>query len=64
VNPGGPVTPGGAPNGFDWPDPDRPSSILLVDDDSTTILVLSRILAELGRLRYATNGVEALRLAR
>ena len=39
-------------------------SILLVDDDATVIQVLSRSLSGLGRLRFATGGAAALRLAR
>jgi len=38
--------------------------ILLVDDDPGMIQLLSRALAGLGRLRFATNGADALRLAR
>src|SRR5580700_12049436 len=40
------------------------SDILLVDDDPDTIKVLRRILANSGELRFATNGADALRLAR
>lgn len=39
-------------------------NILLVDDDPRTIQILARILAQSGNLRFATNGQEALRLAR
>jgi diguanylate cyclase (GGDEF)-like protein len=39
-------------------------NILLVDDDPATIQLLGRILSELGDLRFATNGEDALRLAR
>ncbi len=39
-------------------------SILIVDDDPGTIQVLGRMLAGLGRLRFATGGEDALRLAR
>lgn len=39
------------------------SDILLVDDDPAAIQVLGRILSGLGRLRFATNGAGALRLA-
>lgn len=46
-----------------WSEGDKPPSILIVDDDASAILVLSRILADLGRLRFATSGTEALRLA-
>lgn len=42
----------------------RRPSILLVDDDPTIILALRRALAELGAIRFAVNGAEALRLAR
>src|ERR1700722_3788681 len=38
--------------------------ILIVDDDPDTIKVLGRILADSGDLRFATNGEDALRLAR
>ncbi|MCB9496031.1 MAG: diguanylate cyclase [Fibrobacteria bacterium] len=43
--------------------PDRPN-ILLVDDDPNVIALLGRTLSELGSVRFATNGLEALRLAR
>ncbi|MES3032503.1 MAG: diguanylate cyclase [Gemmatimonadota bacterium] len=39
-------------------------SILIVDDDPLAIAVLARILDGFGRLRFATNGADALRLAR
>lgn len=39
-------------------------NILLVDDDASAIAVLGRILAGFGRLRFATSGGDALRLAR
>ncbi len=39
-------------------------NILLVDDDPGTIQVMGRILADLGDLRFATSGEDALRLAR
>lgn len=39
-------------------------NILLVDDDATVIQVLSKCLSGLGRLRFATSGAAALRLAR
>lgn len=39
-------------------------NILLVDDDATVIQVISKCLVGLGRLRFATNGAAALRLAR
>ena len=39
-------------------------NILLVDDDLASIQILGRILSEVGDLRFATNGVDALRLAR
>lgn len=38
-------------------------SLLIVDDDATVIQVLSKCLTGLGRLRFATSGVAALRLA-
>jgi diguanylate cyclase (GGDEF)-like protein len=38
-------------------------SILLVDDDPGVIQLLGRILANVGDLRFATNGDDALRLA-
>jgi diguanylate cyclase (GGDEF)-like protein len=44
--------------------PETQADILLVDDDPTAIVVLSRILGNSGRLRYATNGQDALDLAR
>jgi len=40
------------------------NSILLVDDDPGTIQLLARILSGTGTLRFATNGADALRLAR
>jgi diguanylate cyclase (GGDEF)-like protein len=40
------------------------ASILLVDDDPGAIRVMGRILAGVGKLRFATNGQDALRLAR
>lgn len=46
-----------------WADPERPANILIVDDDAAAILVLSRILSDLGRFRYATSGADGLRLA-
>ena len=39
-------------------------NILIVDDDISVIQVLSKALGGLGRLRFATNGMDALRLAR
>jgi diguanylate cyclase (GGDEF)-like protein len=39
-------------------------SILLVDDDPGSIQLMGRILANVGQLRFATNGMDALRLAR
>jgi len=42
---------------------DRAASILLVDDDVTVIQFMGRSLAEAGRLRFAGNGEEALRLS-
>jgi len=44
--------------------PDTEASILLVDDDPGTIQLMGRILADVGKLRFATNGKDALRLAR
>jgi diguanylate cyclase (GGDEF)-like protein len=44
--------------------PDRETSILLVDDDPGAIQLMGRILAGVGKLRFATNGNDALRLAR
>src|SRR3954454_10445509 len=41
----------------------RAFSILLVDDDAASIKLLRRALAELGQLRFATSGADALRLA-
>lgn len=38
-------------------------NILLVDDDPAAIQLLSRMLAEVGNLRFATSGEDALRLA-
>jgi len=38
-------------------------SILLVDDDAIAIRLMDRILADVGKLRFATNGKDALRLA-
>jgi diguanylate cyclase (GGDEF)-like protein len=39
-------------------------SILLVDDDPGAIQLIARILTGVGKLRFATNGNDALRLAR
>jgi len=44
--------------------PDTDVSILLVDDDPGAIQLMGRILAGVGQLRFATNGNDALRLAR
>ena len=41
-----------------------PFKILLVDDDIASIAVLRRALGDLGQLRFATSGPDALRLAR
>lgn len=41
-----------------------PAEILIVDDDPTAITSLKSILGGQGRLRFATSGSEALRLAR
>src|ERR1700680_2155700 len=43
--------------------PDRDVSILLVDDDPGAIQLMGRILGDVGNLRFATNGDDALRLA-
>lgn len=40
------------------------AKILLVDDDPVTVHLLQRILSGLGEIRSATNGVDALELAR
>ncbi|MDH3209437.1 MAG: diguanylate cyclase, partial [Burkholderiaceae bacterium] len=40
------------------------ADILIVDDDPGTIQVLARILTGLGKLRFATDGKTALRMAR
>jgi two-component system, OmpR family, sensor kinase len=45
-------------------DPSITPSILLIDDDPSVIQVLSQCLSALGRLRFATSGAAALRLAR
>src|ERR1700691_3034055 len=44
--------------------PDTDVNILLVDDDPGAIQLMGRILADVGKLRFATNGMDALRLAR
>lgn len=44
--------------------PEADASILLVDDDPGAIQLMGRILADVGELRFATNGQDALRLAR
>src|ERR1700724_305216 len=47
--------------------PGKPAAdvnVLLVDDDLGAIQVMGRILAGVGKLRFATNGQDALRLAR
>ena len=44
--------------------PDKHISILLVDDDPGAIQLMGRILAGVAQLRFATNGNDALRLAR
>jgi diguanylate cyclase (GGDEF)-like protein len=38
--------------------------ILVVDDDASAIQLVAAMLAELGEVRFATNGADALRLAR
>jgi diguanylate cyclase (GGDEF)-like protein len=40
------------------------ASILLVDDDLSAIQLMGRILVDVGKLRFASNGADALRLAR
>ncbi len=40
------------------------SNILVVDDDPITIQLLGHILSDLGTLRFATSGEDAVRLAR
>ena len=40
------------------------AGILIVDDDATVIQVLAKTLIGIGRVRYALNGEDALRLAR
>jgi diguanylate cyclase (GGDEF)-like protein len=45
-------------------EPNTDVSILLVDDDPGTIQLIGRILADIGNVRFATNGKDALRLAR
>jgi diguanylate cyclase (GGDEF)-like protein len=44
--------------------PNVEASILLVDDDLGAIQLMGRILADVGKLRFASNGADALRLAR
>ncbi|WP_426305902.1 diguanylate cyclase [Acidovorax facilis] len=39
------------------------ASLLIVDDDIAVIQVLAKTLTQIGRVRYALNGVDALRLA-
>src|ERR1700679_1543597 len=51
-----------ATRGSDKPDTDV--NILLVDDDPGAIQLMGHILATVGKLRFATNGRDALRLAR
>jgi diguanylate cyclase (GGDEF)-like protein len=43
---------------------DMDDSILIVDDDPSAIQVMRRILSDVGELRFATNGQDALRLMR
>lgn len=43
---------------------DLDSSILIVDDDPGLVQVMNQILSEVASLRFATNGQDALRLAR
>ena len=40
------------------------SNILLVDDDAGSIQLMGRILSDLGNLKFATCGEDALRIAR
>jgi diguanylate cyclase (GGDEF)-like protein len=44
--------------------PEAGSNILLVDDDLGAIQLMGSVLVEVGKLRFATNGLDALRLAR
>jgi diguanylate cyclase (GGDEF)-like protein len=44
--------------------PEMGSSVLLVDDDPGSIQLMGSILTEVRQLRFATNGHDALRLAR
>jgi diguanylate cyclase (GGDEF)-like protein len=44
--------------------PESCASILLVDDDPGAIQLMGAILAGVGKLRFAANGLDALRLAR
>src|ERR1700722_9911896 len=44
--------------------PDMVVNILLVDDNPGAIQLMGRILADVGKLRFASNGKDALRLAR
>ncbi len=41
-----------------------PASLLLVDDDPKLVQLMGRLLGDLGRIRFATSGEAALRLAR
>ena len=43
---------------------DSPADLLIVDDDVVSIQLLGRLLGELGTLRFATSGAQALQLAR
>ncbi|WP_374564801.1 response regulator [Ideonella sp.] len=43
--------------------PERPSRLLIVDDEVNAIHVLSQTLSQLGELHYASSGEEALRIA-
>ena len=43
---------------------DLDNSILIVDDDPGLVQVMGQILSDVGSLRFATNGPDALRLAR
>ena len=43
---------------------DMDASILIVDDDSSVIQVMGHILSGVGKLRFATNGEDALLILR
>jgi diguanylate cyclase (GGDEF)-like protein len=52
------------PTSVSRPTIDKDMNILLVDDDPGAIQLMGRILADVGKLHFATNGNDALRLAR